>query len=104
MTGWAAGDPVTVMPLIWDGTCPPASPATSTSARTSTFMGIDSPGALQALWNVPASTLVSAAGRHDLRHAALIEPVAVAVHDVRRGGVAEGDTVVVLGGGPIGTC
>ena len=39
----------------------------------------------------------------DLRHAALIEPVAVAVHDVRRGGVCAGDRVVVLGGGPIGT-
>jgi 2-desacetyl-2-hydroxyethyl bacteriochlorophyllide A dehydrogenase len=32
----------------------------------------------------------------------LVEPVAVAVHDVRRGEVAAGDHVVVLGGGPIG--
>ena len=39
----------------------------------------------------------------DLRIAALVEPVAVAVHDVRRGEVERGSRVVVLGGGPIGT-
>jgi (R,R)-butanediol dehydrogenase / meso-butanediol dehydrogenase / diacetyl reductase len=51
---------------------------------------------------VPASTLVRLPAEADLHNAALIEPVAVAVHDVRRGRVANGDRVVVLGGGPIG--
>ena len=32
----------------------------------------------------------------------LVEPVAVAVHDVRRSELTDGDRVVVLGGGPIG--
>ena len=35
-------------------------------------------------------------------HATLVEPTAVAVHDVRRGEVQRGDKVVVIGGGPIG--
>jgi len=35
-------------------------------------------------------------------HGALIEPLAVACHDVRLGKVQAGDEVVVLGGGPIG--
>jgi len=34
--------------------------------------------------------------------AAVIEPLAVAVHDVRRAGVKSGDSVFVFGGGPIG--
>jgi 2-desacetyl-2-hydroxyethyl bacteriochlorophyllide A dehydrogenase len=34
--------------------------------------------------------------------AALIEPLAVAVHDVRRAAVGAGDRVLVVGGGPIG--
>jgi 2-desacetyl-2-hydroxyethyl bacteriochlorophyllide A dehydrogenase len=38
-----------------------------------------------------------------LRRAALVEPLAVACHDVRLGEVQTGDFVVVLGGGPIGT-
>jgi 2-desacetyl-2-hydroxyethyl bacteriochlorophyllide A dehydrogenase len=37
-----------------------------------------------------------------LDQAALIEPLAVACHDVRRGEVQSGDDVVVIGGGPIG--
>ena len=37
-----------------------------------------------------------------LQHGALIEPLAVAVHDVRLADVQAGDQVVVLGGGPIG--
>jgi (R,R)-butanediol dehydrogenase / meso-butanediol dehydrogenase / diacetyl reductase len=37
-----------------------------------------------------------------LRDAALVEPTAVAVHDVGRGDVREGDRVVVVGGGPVG--
>jgi len=37
-----------------------------------------------------------------LQNAALIEPAAVAVHDVRRGKVVKGEDVLVIGGGPIG--
>ena len=36
-------------------------------------------------------------------HAALIEPLSVATHDVRRADVKPGDAVLVFGGGPIGT-
>ncbi len=35
-------------------------------------------------------------------HAAVIEPLAVATHDVTRAGVKTGDAVLVFGGGPIG--
>jgi (R,R)-butanediol dehydrogenase/meso-butanediol dehydrogenase/diacetyl reductase len=100
--GWVAGDKVTVMPLIWDGTCPACRAGNTHICQNLNFVGIDSPGALQALWNVPASTLVRVPQRTDLRDAALIEPVAVAVHDVRRGRVSAGDKVIVVGGGPIG--
>ena len=100
--GWATGDKVTVMPLVWDGTCPACRAGNRHICQNLNFVGIDSPGALQALWNVPASTLVKVPQSTDLRDAALIEPVAVAVHDVRRGRVSEGDKVVVVGGGPIG--
>lgn len=101
--GWTPGDKVTVMPLLWDGTCPACRAGNSHICHNLNFVGIDSPGALQALWNVPASTVLAVPADTDLRHAALIEPVAVAVHDLRRGQVSQGDRVVVLGGGPIGT-
>lgn len=66
------------------------------------FVGIDSPGALQELWTVPASLVVPLPEGLALDHAALVEPVAVAVHDVRRSRLAAGETAVVIGGGPIG--
>lgn len=100
--GWEAGDPVTVMPLIWDGTCAACLAGHQHICQNLTFVGIDSPGALQQRWNVPAAIVVRLPAGLDLRTAALVEPLAVAVHDVRRSGLRVGDRVVVLGGGPIG--
>jgi len=57
---------------------------------------------LQQFWNVPAATLVRLPSGVSLRDAALVEPVAVAVHDVRRSELAAGDKAVVIGAGPIG--
>lgn len=99
---WAVGDRVTVMPLDWDGTCPACQAGHRHICHNLDFIGIDSPGAMQALWNVHADLLVALPESLRLDHAALVEPVAVAVHDVRRGAVRPGDRVVVLGGGPIG--
>ena len=102
VTRWGVGDHVTVMPLHWDGTCPACQAGHQHICQHLNFIGIDSPGALQRFWNVDADVLVSLPERLRLDHAALVEPVAVAVHDVRRGGVTVDDRVVVIGGGPIG--
>lgn len=66
------------------------------------FIGIDSPGSMQQYWNVPAFTLHKLKPETDLKLAALIEPLSVAVHDVRLSELQAGETAVVLGGGPIG--
>ena len=57
---------------------------------------------MQPIWTVPARTLVRSRRPSRLDHAALAEPTAVAVHDVRRSGLVAGDRTVVVGGGPIG--
>jgi 2-desacetyl-2-hydroxyethyl bacteriochlorophyllide A dehydrogenase len=100
--GWAVGDLVTVMPLDWDGTCPACRAGNEHICQNLNFIGIDSPGSLQELWTVPARTLVRLPAGIRLDHAALVEPVAVAVHDVRRSELRSGDKAVVIGGGPIG--
>ncbi|QSE80802.1 zinc-dependent alcohol dehydrogenase [Rhodococcus koreensis] len=99
---WSVGDRVTVMPLDWDGTCPACIAGHHHLCHNLNFVGIDSPGALQRFWNVDADVLVTLPDSLRLDHAALVEPVAVAVHDVRRAEVSPGDRVVVIGGGPIG--
>lgn len=99
---WSVGERVTVMPLSWDNVCPACRAGHEHICQNLDFIGIDSPGALQEKWNVPASTLVRLPASLPLDVAALVEPVAVAVHDVRRSELVEGDRVVVIGGGPIG--
>lgn len=102
VTGWQAGDPVTVMPLAWCGQCPACLAGHTHICHRLVFIGLDAAGSLQSSWTVPADTLVRLP--HDLRldHAALVEPTAVAVHDVRRAELRAGEKVLVVGGGPIG--
>lgn len=100
--GWAPGDAVTVMPLRWDDACPACRAGHRHICRHLDFIGIDSPGAMQQRWIVPAATLVRLPDSLPLERAALVEPTAVAVHDVGRAGVRDGEKVVVVGGGPVG--
>ena len=100
--GFAPGDPVTVMPLRWDGSCPACVRGNQHVCQNLDFIGIDSPGAMQQRWTVPANTLIRLPESLPLKSAALVEPTAVAVHDVGRAEVRAGERVVVVGGGPVG--
>ena len=102
VTGWSVGDPVTVMPLRWCGTCPACLAGHSHVCQNLDFVGLDSPGSLQQRWTVPADLLVRLPAGLPLDRAALVEPTAVAVHDVRRGEVSRGEPALVVGAGPIG--
>ncbi|MFE2726131.1 zinc-binding dehydrogenase [Kitasatospora sp. NPDC059327] len=100
--GWRPGDAVTVMPLRWDDTCPACRAGHQHICHHLDFVGIDSPGAMQQRWTVPAALLLRLPDSLPLDRAALVEPTAVAVHDVGRAGVRAGEKVVVVGGGPVG--
>jgi 2-desacetyl-2-hydroxyethyl bacteriochlorophyllide A dehydrogenase len=100
--GFAAGDRVTVRPLDACGQCPACRAGHNHICQNLKFIGIDAPGALQGLWTVPAHTLHRLPSSLTMQQGALVEPIAVACHDVRMGTVAAGEYVVVLGGGPIG--
>jgi 2-desacetyl-2-hydroxyethyl bacteriochlorophyllide A dehydrogenase len=99
--GFRPGEPVVVRPLDTRGETP-ADRGFSHIARGLKFLGIDTPGAFQQSWTVPAFTLHRLPPGVDLEVAALTEPLAVACHDVRRAELAGGETAVVIGGGPIG--
>ncbi|WP_411120167.1 zinc-dependent alcohol dehydrogenase [Streptomyces sp. 058-1L] len=99
---WRPGDAVTVMPLSWDATCPACLDGHQHLCHHLDFIGIDSPGAMRQRWTVDASVLVRLPDSLPLDRAALVEPTAVAVHDVGRAAVREGERVVVVGGGPVG--
>ncbi|HEV3197997.1 MAG TPA: alcohol dehydrogenase catalytic domain-containing protein [Bryobacteraceae bacterium] len=100
--GYRPGDRVTVRPLDPCGGCPACRAGHRHICQNLKFIGIDAPGALQGLWTVPAHTLHRLPESLSLEHGAMVEPIAVACHDVRMGEVKAGDYAVVIGGGPIG--
>lgn len=101
-TSIQVGDRVVVEPTVWCGTCAACRRGHRHICQNLNFLGIDSAGAFQAYWAVPADRLHRVPDELDDDAGALIEPLAVAVHDVRRAQVALGDRAVVIGGGPIG--
>ncbi|GHJ43756.1 Zn-dependent alcohol dehydrogenase [Catellatospora sp. TT07R-123] len=100
--GWAVGAPVTVLPVLPCDDCPTCRAGHGNVCPRLTFIGIDSVGSMQQRWNVLARALIGLPDGLDLAHGALAEPTAVAVHDVRRSGLAGGERAVVVGGGPVG--
>ena len=100
--GWVSGDRVVVRPLHPCGECPACKAGHSHVCYNLKFLGIDTPGAFQRSWTVPARTLHRLPANLSFDLAALIEPVAVACHDIRRGELQAGEEAVVIGGGPIG--
>ena len=100
--GWSAGDRVTVRPLDACGQCPACQAGHTHICMKLKFIGIDTPGAMQGLWTVPAHTLHRLPEALSFEQGALIEPLAVACHDVRLSELQAGEFAVVQGGGPIG--
>ncbi|MEM9808680.1 MAG: alcohol dehydrogenase catalytic domain-containing protein [Cyanobacteria bacterium P01_D01_bin.56] len=101
VSGFSIGEKVVVRPLD-NRAEKPSDKGYSHVCRDLKFIGIDSPGAMQQYWNVPAFTLHKLPAETDLSLAALVEPLAVACHDVRLSRLQDHETAVVLGGGPIG--
>jgi 2-desacetyl-2-hydroxyethyl bacteriochlorophyllide A dehydrogenase len=100
--GYEIGDKVVVRPLDPCRKCPSCELGHFNCCPRLNFIGIDSPGCFQSYWTIPAHTVHKLPSTIDMKHAALIEPVAVAAHDVRFGEVTSRDYVVVQGAGPIG--
>lgn len=101
VSDWKIGENVTVRPLN-PGVEMPADNGYRHIGQNLKFIGIDSAGGMQQYWNVPAFTLHRLPENLSLQLGAMIEPLAVACHDVRMGEVVAGENVVVIGGGPIG--
>ncbi|KAL2113016.1 hypothetical protein VUR80DRAFT_5613 [Thermomyces stellatus] len=59
-------------------------------------------GTLTGFWTAPADFCFKLPDNVSLQEGAMVEPLAVAVHIVKQGGVRPGDSVVVMGAGPVG--
>jgi (R,R)-butanediol dehydrogenase / meso-butanediol dehydrogenase / diacetyl reductase len=101
-SGFGAGDRVVVEPLQFCGACRACTMGAYYLCYCLKVLGVDVPGGMREYWPVPIARLLRVPDSLSDDHAALIEPLAVATHDVRRAEVKPGDAVLVFGGGPIG--
>lgn len=104
VTGFAPGDPVTVMPLVACGSCRPCR-----TGRENICLHKRVPGAGAWLGTFAEYVTAAAAVTYKLAPATpldlgvLAEPLAVGIHGTyRQGRVQPGDRVLILGAGPIG--
>ena len=98
----SAGERVTVKPLIPCQRCSFCQIGSYGQCVAYDYLGSRRNGAFAEYVTVPLDNLVPLADNVFLLDAALSEPAAVALHALRQGGVQPGDTVAILGTGPIG--
>lgn len=95
------GETVTIIPYFNCGTCiacRSGKPNCCTQIRVS---GVHVDGAMRDLFSVPSASLVHGRGL-GFDELALVEPLAIGAHSIRRAGVKADEFVLVVGAGPIG--
>ncbi|MGO2154253.1 MAG: zinc-binding alcohol dehydrogenase family protein [Serratia proteamaculans] len=100
-TRYHPGQQVVVIPYRHCGRCVACRRGRTTCCTSLSVMGIHRTGAMQEYVTVAEDALVAVTGISHLQ-AALIEPYAIAAHAVRRSGVTQGVSLLVVGAGAIG--
>lgn len=96
------GDLVAAQPFYACGVCDACLAGRENVCASLRILGIHQDGSFAEYVRVLASKVYRLPGGMDLRLAALIEPLAVGVHDVRMSGLQIGQSCLIIGGGPIG--
>ncbi|MHA6622872.1 zinc-dependent alcohol dehydrogenase [Pseudonocardia sp. DLS-67] len=100
----AVGDAVTVNPVLWCGECRQCGMGREQACPDKTVIGVtpELRSAFAERMAVPARNAVKLPAGMPIEHGALVEPLAVGYHALVRGGCGAGESVLVIGGGPIG--
>lgn len=102
--GLATGDTVTVNPVLGCQDCPACAVGQEYTCPDRRVIGVDPTisAAFADFMVVPSRNAVPLPPGMPEEHGALVEPLSVGYHAVRRGRCSSGDAVLVLGAGPIG--
>lgn len=100
--GLQIGQKVTVEPQVFCGSCYPCRHGKYNLCESLKVMGFQTTGLASEYAVVPASKVTPLPDRMSFDQGAMIEPLAVTVHAVRRAGDIRGKKIAVLGAGPIG--
>jgi 2-desacetyl-2-hydroxyethyl bacteriochlorophyllide A dehydrogenase len=101
-TGLEPGERVAVQPFYSCGVCELCITGRENVCPDLRIFGIHLDGSFAEYVKAPIKRVYPIPGDLDFTLAALIEPLAVALHDVRSSGFTVGNSALVIGGGPIG--
>ena len=101
-TRFRPGDRVAVLPIIPCGTCEGCRTGEPFHCSNYQFLGSRNDGGFAEYCLVPEQNMFRLPAGVDLRAGAFIEPIAVALHVVRRSGFQKGESALVFGAGAIG--
>ena len=99
--GFVPGDIVTIIPYFNCGTCIACRNSKPNCCVNIQVCGVHVDGGMREYFSVPSYSLVNGKGL-SYDELALIEPLAIGAHGIRRADVKEGEFVLVIGAGPIG--
>lgn len=102
VTGYRVGDAVTIQPQVVCGECYACRHGRYNICDSLKVMGFQTTGTASEFFAVDAAKLVRLPEGMSFDEGAMIEPLAVAVHALHRGGAVAGKKILVLGAGPIG--
>jgi L-iditol 2-dehydrogenase len=100
--GFAVGQKVTIQPQVFCGKCYPCTHGKYNLCENLKVMGFQTTGTASEYFAVDASKVTPLPDSMSYDEGAMIEPLAVAFHAVRRVGNVKGLNIAVLGAGPIG--
>lgn len=101
-TNCRPGDRVTVMPLVNCGVCPYCRIGEATLCDDYDYYGSRIDGAMAEYITVRADNILHLPDGVAMEHAAMTDPVSVALHAIRKADIQAGQTVAVFGLGAIG--
>ncbi|MBY0014061.1 zinc-binding alcohol dehydrogenase family protein [Paenibacillus typhae] len=99
--GLHAGDQVSIVPYMHCGECSACLGGKTNCCKNMKVFGVHIDGGMRERVSVPLGHLLKTEGL-TLDQAAMLEPLAIGAHAIRRSGLKAGDTVLVIGAGPIG--
>jgi len=99
--GLKAGDKVVVMPYVSCEKCIACKNGKTNCCTNITVLGVHGDGGMQEQITVPSNILLPANNLSN-DQMAIVEPLAIGAHAVRRATITPGETVAVVGCGPIG--
>lgn len=99
--GIAVGDKVVVMPYLSCGKCVACRQGKTNCCSCIQVLGVHTDGGMQEMVSLPADILIPAPAL-TLEQMAIVEPLSIGDHAIRRAQLRPGETIVVIGCGPIG--